>query len=62
MELLVVIDVECPHCGETFEVEVDTSQGSDQELVEDCEVCSCQVNLRIACRPGQVQTVQSEPG
>jgi len=34
--------VECPYCGETNEVTLDPGSGSDQEYVEDCQVC---------CRP-----------
>ncbi|MDE1165035.1 MAG: CPXCG motif-containing cysteine-rich protein [Pseudomonas sp.] len=30
--------VECPYCGETIEVMIDTS-GGDQEYIEDCSVC-----------------------
>jgi hypothetical protein len=34
--------VMCPHCGEANEVALDPGSGSDQEYVEDCQVC---------CRP-----------
>ena len=34
--------VECPYCGESNEVALDPGSGSDQEYVEDCQVC---------CRP-----------
>jgi hypothetical protein len=34
--------VACPHCGESSEVALDPGSGSDQEYVEDCQVC---------CRP-----------
>lgn len=34
--------VECPHCGESNEISLDPGSGSDQEYVEDCQVC---------CRP-----------
>jgi hypothetical protein len=33
--------VDCPYCGEGFEISVDTSSGS-QDYIEDCPVC---------CRP-----------
>ena len=33
--------VQCPYCGESFEITVDTSAGS-QEYTEDCQIC---------CRP-----------
>lgn len=34
--------VHCPHCGEANEIALDPGSGSDQEYVEDCQVC---------CRP-----------
>ena len=34
--------IECPYCGETNEITLDPGSGSDQEYVEDCQVC---------CRP-----------
>lgn len=34
--------VDCPHCGESNEISLDPGSGSDQEYVEDCQVC---------CRP-----------
>lgn len=36
--------VDCPYCGEMFEITVDASAGR-QEYVEDCQVC---------CKPVQV--------
>lgn len=38
---LMSYPIACPYCGETQEVELDLSAGS-QEYVEDCQVC---------CRP-----------
>lgn len=40
MSLLEAASVQCPYCWETLEVSVDPSV-SDQEYVEDCQVC-CQ--------------------
>ncbi len=57
MELLAEIDVTCPHCGEVFPLQVDTSQG-DQTMIEDCSVCCRPINLRVTCRPGEVLAVQ----
>ncbi|HUL03201.1 MAG TPA: CPXCG motif-containing cysteine-rich protein [Gemmatimonadales bacterium] len=34
--------VVCPHCGEENVISLDSGSGSDQEYVEDCQVC---------CRP-----------
>lgn len=37
-----VATVYCPHCSEPNEVSIDPGSGTDQEYVEDCQVC---------CRP-----------
>jgi hypothetical protein len=37
--------VECPHCGESIEITLDPGSGTEQDYVEDCEVC---------CQPWQV--------
>ena len=33
--------VQCPYCGESIEITLDPGSGTEQEYVEDCEVC-CQ--------------------
>jgi transcription elongation factor Elf1 len=43
--------VQCPFCGQTFELSIDTAI-PEQEFTTDCEVC---------CRPFEVH-VESEPG
>ena len=43
--------IQCPFCGQSFEVVIDTSV-SQQRFTTDCEVC---------CRPLEV-SVESEPG
>ena len=59
MELLVEIDIACPHCGEVFPLQVDTSQG-DQTMIEDCSVCCRPITLQLECRPGEVLSVREE--
>jgi hypothetical protein len=34
MELLVEVNATCPHCGEVFPLQIDTSQ-SEQSFIED---------------------------
>jgi len=58
MQPIVSADITCPHCGETFSLEVDTSQ-SEQDLIEDCTVCCRPINLTIRCRPGEVVALAS---
>ncbi len=38
-------EVQCPYCGETIELLIDTSV-AEQDYIEDCQVC---------CRPISVQ-------
>ena len=44
--MLEATQIDCPYCGENFDLEVDCSAG-DQEYVEDCPVC---------CQPIEVST------
>lgn len=53
MELLVEVDLCCPHCGEHFRSTVDTSQG-DHSTIEDCAVCCHPMQLEIRCEPGEI--------
>lgn len=46
------LTIECPHCGETFAVAFDVSEGSARFTI-DCEVC---------CRPMQLTIGVSEDG
>ncbi|MBI2363081.1 MAG: CPXCG motif-containing cysteine-rich protein [Elusimicrobia bacterium] len=50
------LDVECPHCGDTFEVRVDSSQ-EGQDLVQDCQSCSRSVTLSVEVEEGEVSVV-----
>jgi hypothetical protein len=53
VDLLVETEIECPHCGETFPLQIDTSQ-CDQSFIEDCTVCCRPIPLRIRSRPGEI--------
>ncbi len=53
MELIVETEITCPHCGEVFPLQIDTSQ-SEQSLIEDCNVCCQPINLTVRCQPGVV--------
>lgn len=60
MNLSEDIEVECPHCGEVFAIEVDTARGS-YTTIEDCAVCCRPMTLTIRCRPGEVESVDVAP-
>jgi hypothetical protein len=53
MEFLVETDVTCPHCGEVFPIQIDTSQ-PEQTFIEDCTVCCRPITLTVRCEPGNV--------
>ncbi len=59
MNPLVETEIACPHCGESFPLLVDTTQG-EQTLVEDCSVCCRPINLTIVCEPGEVIDVREQ--
>ncbi len=46
-------EVTCPYRGETVTIVLDPASGSEQDYVEDCEVC---------CRPWQVTVRYDETG
>lgn len=60
LDVLVEIQFQCPHCGETITSTADTSQG-DYSTIEDCEVCCSPMNLEIICEPGRVEQVLVTP-
>lgn len=45
--------VQCPYCGESIEISIDPGGGSEQDYVEDCEVC---------CQPWQVSVRYDSQG
>jgi hypothetical protein len=53
MELIAETEITCPHCGEVFPIQVDTSQ-AEQSLIEDCTVCCRPIALTIRCQPGVI--------
>ena len=61
MELVIETEIACPHCGESFPLQVDTSQ-SEQALIEDCTVCCRPISLTIRCRPGEIESVEEAAG
>lgn len=46
MSLQDEVDIDCPFCGESITVLVDTSPGN-QQYVEDCQVCCSPILLNV---------------
>lgn len=61
MNLIEDIEVDCPYCAQTFAIEVDTEAGS-YTTTEDCAVCCRPIAIAIRCRPGEVLSVDVQPG
>jgi hypothetical protein len=61
MDLTVETEITCPHCGESFPLQIDTSE-PEQELIEDCTVCCRPIALSIRCQPGEVEAVSAAGG
>ncbi len=53
--------VQCPFCGQSFELVIET-QISSQQFTTDCEVCCRPFEVNVECRPGEVLSlsIQSE--
>ncbi len=53
MDIVEEIGVGCPHCGEEFFIEVETTL-AEVVMVEDCAVCCRPITVRVRCEPGAV--------
>ena len=45
--------IQCPFCGQTFELVIDTSVAS-QRFTTDCEVCCRPFEVTVECGPGEI--------
>ena len=54
------VSVGCPHCGETFTLAVDASEG-DAEYVVDCEVCCRPMTIRLGWEDGELVRLDVAP-
>ena len=51
--------IDCPFCGETITVVIDTSGGS-QSYVEDCQVCCQPMQIVIDVEDGELLAIVAE--
>ena len=49
----------CPYCGQTNQLLVDITGGSDQEFVVDCEVCCAPIVVRVKLRGQEILSVEA---
>ena len=51
------LPIECPHCGETFSLAFDVSEGS-AEFTVDCEVCCRPMTVTVRVADGEIEGVE----
>ncbi len=61
MNLAEDAEINCPYCWEPFAISVDTEGGS-YTTIEDCAVCCRPIAISIRCRPGEVESIDVQPG
>ena len=49
--------VQCPFCGQRFELVIDTSLAS-QRFITDCEVCCRPFEVIAECEPGEILSLK----
>jgi cysteine-rich CPXCG protein len=54
-------EVSCPYCGEVNEIALDPGSGSEQEYVEDCQICCRPWLVRVRYLPDGSAQVSLEP-
>ena len=53
--------IQCPVCGQTFDLVIDTSVAS-QRFTTDCEVCCRPFEVWAECEPGEVLSLEVQGG
>jgi transcription elongation factor Elf1 len=53
--------IQCPFCGQRFEIVVDTSMGSNR-FTTDCEVCCRPMEVTAECEPGEILSLDVQAG
>jgi len=54
-------DIQCPFCGQTFVVTVDTSLTS-QRFTTDCEICCRPFEIVAECESGEIISLLTSAG
>lgn len=60
MDWIEEILVECPQCGESFAIQVETDADRVVEMIEDCAVCCRPATISVTTREGEVTAVTVE--
>jgi transcription elongation factor Elf1 len=46
-------NIQCPFCGQTFTLAVDTTQ-AEQVFTVDCEICCRPMEVSVRCEAGEI--------
>jgi len=49
--------IQCPYCGQSFELAVDTTEAKQQFTV-DCEVCCRPMEVFLQCEAGEILSLE----
>ena len=53
--------IQCPFCGQRFEIVVDTSMGTNR-FTTDCEICCRPMEVVAECQPGEILSLDVQAG
>lgn len=53
--------IQCPFCGQSFEIIVDTSSGTTR-FTSDCEVCCRPMEIVAECELGEILSLDVQAG
>jgi transposase-like protein len=53
--------VQCPYCGQSFELLIDTGV-SNQRFTTDCEVCCRPFEVSVKCEAGEILSLGVQAG
>ena len=51
-------DIQCPFCGQAFEVVIDTSV-AQQVFTTDCEICCRPMEVVAECKDGEILSAEA---
>ena len=51
--------IQCPFCGQSFELVIDTSVAS-QRFTTDCEIYCHPIEVLAECEPGEIFTLEAQ--
>ena len=53
------VDIQCPYCGQVFEIVIDTTL-KRQRFTTDCEICCSPFEVVAECEAGEVASIEAQ--